>query len=184
MYAGLTLRVEELPIRLCARSTCFRREAGAAGRETRGLIRQHQFEKLEMVSLVREEEGEAEHERMIQIQSRLLHGLGIPLRALQIRANELGLSAARKVDLEAWMPGSGEWRELTSASWCTDFQAARLGIKLEDGSRPHTLNATALALGRTMAALVENAQSEDGSVILPAFLQEWGAPQRIHQIGE
>jgi seryl-tRNA synthetase len=167
-------------VRYAGFSPCFRREAGAAGRDTRGLFRVHQFDKVEMFSFVAPEESAAEHERILGIEEEILGALGIPYRVVNIAVNDLGASAAKKFDLEAWLPGQGRYRELTSCSNTTDFQARRLDIRMRpEGGRPevlHTLNGTAVAIGRTIIALLENGQREDGSVALPEVLVPYGAP--------
>jgi seryl-tRNA synthetase len=170
----------DLPVRYAGFSTCFRREAGAAGKDTRGIFRVHQFDKVEMFSFVRPEEGVAEHERLLAIEESILSELGIPYRVVAIAVDDLGASAAKKYDCEAWLPGQGRYRELTSTSNTTDYQARRLGIRFRpaDG-RPehvHTLNGTAVAVGRTIIALLENGQRDDGSVALPEVLVPYGAP--------
>ena len=169
-----------LPCRYAGFSTCFRREAGAAGKDTRGIFRVHQFDKVEMFSFVRPEESETEHERLLAIEESILQELDIPYRVVAIAAGDLGASAAKKYDCEAWLPGQGRYRELTSCSNTTDYQARRLDIRYrpEEG-RPahlHTLNGTAVAVGRTIIALLENGQREDGSVLLPDALRPFGAP--------
>jgi seryl-tRNA synthetase len=171
----------DLPARYAGFSTCFRREAGAAGKDTRGIFRVHQFDKVEMFSFVEPSEGPAEHERLLAIEEWILTQLDIPFRVVAIAVNDLGASAAKKYDCEAWLPGQGRYRELTSTSNTTDYQARRLGIRYRpaDG-RPehvHTLNGTAVAVGRTIIALLENGQQEDGSVRFPAPLVAAGAPE-------
>jgi len=170
----------DLPARYAGFSTCFRREAGAAGKDTRGIFRVHQFDKVEMFSFVQPSEGEAEHERLLAIEESILTELGIPYRVVAIAVDDLGASAAKKYDCEAWLPGQGRYRELTSTSNTTDYQARRLGIRYRPGEgRPehvHTLNGTAVAVGRTIIALLENGQREDGSVALPEALVGCGAP--------
>jgi seryl-tRNA synthetase len=175
------LAADELPLRYAGFSTCFRREAGAAGKDTRGIFRVHQFDKVEMFSFVEPAEGPAEHERLLAVEESILTELEIPYRVVAIAVNDLGASAAKKYDCEAWLPGQGRYRELTSTSNTTDFQARRLGIRFRPGEgRPehvHTLNGTAVAVGRTMIALLENGQLQDGSVRLPAALVASGAPE-------
>jgi seryl-tRNA synthetase len=176
-----------LPLRYAGFSTCFRREAGAAGKDTRGIFRVHQFDKVEMFSFVEPAEGLAEHERLLEIEESILRELEIPYRVVAIAVNELGASAAKKYDCEAWLPGQARYRELTSCSNTTDYQARRLGIRYRpaDG-RPehvHTLNGTAVAVGRTIIALLENGQREDGSVRLPAPLVGFGAPEILPPAG-
>jgi seryl-tRNA synthetase len=171
----------DLPLRYAGFSSCFRREAGAAGKDTRGIFRVHQFDKVEMFSFVEPAEGPAEHERLLAIEESILSELEIPYRVVAIAVNDLGASAAKKYDCEAWLPGQGRYRELTSTSNTTDFQARRLGIRYRPGeARPehvHTLNGTAVAVGRTIIALLENGQLEDGSVRLPPALVRFGAPE-------
>jgi seryl-tRNA synthetase len=171
----------DLPRRYAGFSTCFRREAGAAGKDTRGIFRVHQFDKVEMFSFVEPSEGPAEHERLLAIEESILTELGIPYRVVAIAVDDLGASAAKKYDCEAWLPGQGRYRELTSTSNTTDYQARRLGIRYRPGEgRPehvHTLNGTAVAVGRTIIALLENGQQDDGSVRLPAPLVAFGAPE-------
>jgi len=179
----------DLPARYAGFSTCFRREAGAAGKDTRGIFRVHQFDKVEMFSFVRPSEGLAEHERLLSIEESILGELGIPYRVVAIAVDDLGASAAMKYDCEAWLPGQGRYRELTSTSNTTDYQARRLGIRYRpgDGGRPelvHTLNGTAVAVGRTIIALLENGQREDGSVALPEALVGFGAPAVLPPAGE
>ena len=169
----------ELPLRYAGFSTCFRREAGAAGKDTRGIFRVHQFDKVEMFAFVRPEDSEAEHERLLSIEESLLQALDIPYRVVNIAVDDLGASAAKKYDLEAWLPGQERFRELTSCSNTTDFQARRLGARLRPaegkGARPlHTLNGTAVAVGRTIIAIVEN-----HGLDVPEVLQRYGAPARL-----
>jgi seryl-tRNA synthetase len=172
---------EELPLRYAGFSTCFRREAGAAGKDTRGIFRVHQFDKVEMFCFVAPEDAAAEHERLLGIEESILQELQIPYRVVAIAVGELGASAAKKYDCEAWLPGQGRFRELTSCSNTTDYQARRLDIRYRaaDGKPAHvdTLNGTAVAVGRTIIALLENGQREDGSVVLPAPLVAAGAPR-------
>jgi seryl-tRNA synthetase len=181
LHAGEIL--DDVPRRYAGFSTCFRREAGAAGKDTRGIFRVHQFDKVEMFSFVAPEESEAEHERLLAIEEDLFAALEIPYRVVAIAVNDLGASAAKKYDIEAWLPGQDRFRELTSASNTTDFQARRLDIRHRpDGGRPqtlHTLNGTAIAVGRTIIALLENGQREDGSVGMPAALVDYGAPAEL-----
>jgi seryl-tRNA synthetase len=171
---------DELPLRYAGFSTCFRREAGAAGKDTRGIFRVHQFDKVEMFSFVAPEESGAEHERLLAIEESILQELEIPYRVVAIAIGDLGASAAKKYDCEAWLPGQGRYRELTSCSNTTDYQARRLDIRYRaaDGKPAHvqTLNGTAVAVGRTIIALLENGQRDDGSVVLPAPLVRFGAP--------
>jgi len=179
LHDGELLQAEQLPLRYAGFSPCFRREAGAAGKDTRGIFRVHQFDKVEMFSFVAPEESPAEHERILAIEEQILGELGLPYRVLNIAVGELGNSAAKKYDCEAWLPSQGRYRELTSCSNTTDYQARRLNIRVRGEKRtrtPHTLNGTAVAVGRTIVALLENGQREDGSVVLPACLTPYGAP--------
>jgi seryl-tRNA synthetase len=175
---------ERLPIRYAGISTCFRREVGAAGKDTRGIFRVHQFDKVEMFSFVHPDESESEHERILAIEEEILKALEIPYRVVDIPVGDLGSPAARKFDCEAWIPSQERYRELTSCSNTTDYQARRLGARFRASadSAPevlHTLNGTAIAVGRTLIALIENGQQEDGSVQLPQALVEAGAPEVI-----
>jgi seryl-tRNA synthetase len=182
--AGEILAADDLPRRCCGISTCFRREAGAAGKDTRGIFRVHQFDKVEMFSFVEPAESRAEHERLLAIQEGILGALELPYRVVDIPIGELGAPAARKFDCEGWIPSQGRYRELTSCSNTTDYQARRLDCRYrpEPGAGPvhvHTLNGTAVAVGRTLIALLENHQREDRSVALPRALVDAGAPAAI-----
>ena len=184
LHADEILDAGDLPRRYAGISTCFRREAGAAGKDTRGIFRVHQFDKVEMFSFVRPEESGAEHERILAIEERILGALEIPYRVVDIALGDLGAPAARKFDCEAWIPSQGRYRELTSCSNTTDYQARRLGARFrpEPEAAPevlHTLNGTAVAVSRTLIALIENGQRADGSVALPAALVDAGAPAVI-----
>jgi seryl-tRNA synthetase len=182
LHAGEILAAAELPQRYAGFSPCFRREAGAAGKDTQGMFRVHQFEKVEMFAFVDPAESQAEHERLLSIEEEILQALGIPYRVVNIAVTDLGASASKKYDLEAWLPGQERFRELTSCSNTTDFQSRRLDIRFRpaEGEPPrhvHTLNGTAVAVGRTIIAIVENHQREDGSIEIPALLHPFGAPQ-------
>jgi len=184
LHAEQILAAGELPRRYAGFSPCFRREAGAAGKDTQGLFRVHQFDKVEMFSFVEPEQSQAEHERLLSIEEEILQALGIPYRVVNIAVTDLGSSAAKKYDLEAWLPGQERFRELTSCSNTTDFQARRLDVRYRPAEgeavrHVHTLNGTAVAVGRTIIAIVENHQREDGSVEIPAVLHEFGAPLRL-----
>jgi seryl-tRNA synthetase len=183
MHAGEILDGAGLPKRYAGFSPCFRREAGAAGRDTRGIFRVHQFDKVEMFAFVEPDASQDEHERLLGIEEEILSELGLAYRVVNIAVNDLGASAAKKYDLEAWLPGQGRYRELTSCSNTTDYQARRLEIRYRpDGGKPaalHTLNGTAVAVGRTIVALLETGQQEDGSVVLPEILAPFGAPARL-----
>jgi len=180
LHAGEILDV--VPQRYAGFSSCFRREAGAAGRDTRGIFRVHQFDKVEMFSFVAPEDSLEEHRRLLAIEEEILTELKVPYRVVDIAIDDLGASAARKFDCEAWMPGQGRYREVTSTSNTTDYQARRLDIRLRSESgKPviaHTLNGTAVTW-RHMIALLENGQREDGSVELPACLTAYGAPSAL-----
>jgi seryl-tRNA synthetase len=176
------LDVEALPLRYAGISSCFRREAGAAGKDTRGMLRVHQFDKVEMFSFCHPDNSAQEHQVILSMQERILQALEIPYRVVDIAVGDLGASAARKFDCEAWMPGQGKYREVTSGSNCTDYQARRLRCRFKSGKATepvHTLNGTAIALGRTMIAILENHQRQDGSVTIPAVLVAHGAPAEI-----
>jgi len=183
LHAGEILDAADLPLRYAGFSPCFRREAGAAGKDTRGIFRVHQFDKVEMFSFVEPDKGAEEHERLLAIEEEILAALQIPYRVVNIAVNDLGASAAKKYDCEAWLPGQGRYRELTSTSNTTDFQARRLEIRMRrEGAKPeilHTLNGTAVAVGRTIVALLENGQRDDGSVRLPEVLVPYGAPPEL-----
>ena len=184
LHADQILDAGSLPLRYCAFSTCFRREAGAAGRDTRGIFRVHQFDKVEMFSFVEPEISREEHERLLAIEERILTELEIPYRVVNVAVGDLGDPAAKKYDCEAWIPSQGRYRELTSCSNTTDYQARRLGARYRpaEGEAPqpvHTLNGTACAVGRTIIALMENRQESDGSFTLPKTLHPYGSPERI-----
>jgi seryl-tRNA synthetase len=177
----------ELPLKLCGISHCFRTEAGAHGRATRGLYRVHQFTKVEMFAFTMPEESEAMHEVLLDLECKLFDGLEIPYRVIDTPTGDLGGPAYRKFDLEAWMPGrgtAGEWGEVTSTSNCTDYQSRRLGIRFKKAGEKgttfaHTLNGTAIAISRGIVALLENHQQADGSVKIPAPLVPWMGKDRI-----
>jgi seryl-tRNA synthetase len=184
LHADEILEAERLPIRYAGFSTCFRREAGAAGRDTRGVFRVHQFDKVEMFSFVEPSLSEEEHERLLATEERILGELEIPYRVVNVAAGDLGASAAKKYDCEAWIPSQGRFREVTSCSNTTDYQARRLSCRYrpadgESAQTVHTLNGTAVAVGRTMIALMENRQERDGGFTVPNTLHPFGAPARI-----
>jgi seryl-tRNA synthetase len=170
LHAGEAI---EPPLRYAGVSPCFRREAGAAGRDTRGIFRVHQFDKVEMFCFVAPDTAADEHERLLGIEERILQALDIPYRVVNIAVDDLGASAAKKYDCEAWMPGQGAYREVTSTSNTTDFQARRLGVRLAGGGYAATLNGTAVTW-RHLIAILEN---HGGAV--PGVLREWGAPERV-----
>jgi len=172
----------ELPLRYTGYSTCFRREAGAAGKDTRGIFRVHQFDKVEMFSYTRPEDSAEEHEHLLAVEEELVAELGIPYRVMDIAAGDLGPSAAKKYDIEAWFPGQGRYREITSCSNTTDYQARRLQIRYRSEQRQgpelvHTLNGTAMT-ARSLIAIIENFQDEGGQIAVPTVLEEFGAPRR------
>lgn len=178
LYADVTLDMADLPLKLAGVSHCFRTEAGAHGRASRGLYRVHQFSKVEMFAFTTAELSDEMHLHLLEIEKQIFDGLGIPFRVVENATGDLGAAAYRKFDLEAWMPGrgrSGEWGEVTSASNCTDYQARRLGIRYRDASGKkafaHTLNGTAIATSRALIAIMENYQRADGSIALPDALR-------------
>jgi seryl-tRNA synthetase len=183
-HGGETLADAELPLRYAGFSTNFRREAGAAGKDTRGMFRVHQFDKVEMFVLTRPEESQATHRDLLALEEELVEELGLAYRVVDVAAGDLGASAARKFDVEAWFPGQGRYREVTSTSNTTDFQAhARrldIGFRREGGKREpvHTLNGTAVT-ARALLAVMETFQDEDGSIAVPECLVEAGAPARL-----
>ena len=173
--------LDGLPLRYVAFSTCFRREAGAAGKDTRGMFRVHQFDKVEMFVFCEPERSRDEHERLLEIEEELVNELELPYRVLNIAAGDLGASAVKKYDIEAWFPGQSRYREITSTSNTTDYQSRRLGIRFRRDGRlehVHTLNGTAVT-ARALIAILENFQDADGSVVVPAPLQDFGAPARL-----
>lgn len=179
------LDAADLPIRLTALTPCFRSEAGAAGRDTRGLIRQHQFEKVELVSITTPEASAAEHERMVTGAEAILQGLNLPYRKMLLCAGDMGGTARKTYDLEVWLPGQNAYREISSCSNCGDYQARRMDARYrpegEKGTRfVHTLNGSGLAVGRTLVAIIENYQQADGSVTVPdALLPYMGGVSRL-----
>jgi seryl-tRNA synthetase len=183
LHAGEIVSAEALPLRYAGFSSCFRREAGTAGRDTRGIFRVHQFDKVEMFSFVAPDQALSEHARILAIEESIMQELEIPYRVVAIAVDDLGAPAAMKYDLEAWLPGQQRYRELTSCSNTTDFQARRMDVRYRpvDGRPAHvaTLNGTAVAVGRTIVALLENGQRDDGSVGLPPALVAAGAPAEL-----
>ncbi|WP_286005846.1 serine--tRNA ligase [Campylobacter avium] len=177
LYADEILMPELLPIKMTCYSACFRQEAGSAGRDTRGIIRQHQFEKVELVSITKPEQSEAVLEEMVACASDLLTSLGLAHRHLMLCTGDLGFSAAKTIDLEVWLPGQNKYREISSVSNCRDFQARRAKIRYkdEDGKNKlvHTLNGSSLAVGRTLVAIMENYQEKDGSISIPDVLRKY-----------
>jgi seryl-tRNA synthetase len=168
----------ELPLRFTALTPCFRSEAGAAGRDTRGFIRQHQFEKVELVSIATPDTSDAEHERMTAAAEEVLKRLGLPFRRMLLCAGDMGATARKTYDLEVWLPGQNAYREISSCSTCGEYQARRMNARYrpegEKGTRfVHTLNGSALAVGRTLVAVLENYQQADGGVAIPEALQPY-----------
>ena len=185
MHAGEILDDDSLPLRYAGYSTCFRREAGAAGQDTRGMFRVHQFDKVEMFVFTRPEHSREEHERLLEIEEELVQELDLPYRVVNIAAGDLGASATKKYDIEAWFPGQQRYREITSTSNTTDFQARRLDIRFRRDGKPehvHTLNGTAVT-ARAMIAVMENFQDEGGSIAVPEPLWELGAPRQLGRVG-
>lgn len=184
LHDGDILDAEDLPLRYAGISPCFRREAGTAGKDTLGIFRVHQFEKVEMFVFCDPAKSKEEHERILGIEESIMQDLGLPYRVVNIAVDDLGSSAAKKYDIEAWLPSQQSYRELTSCSNTTDYQARRLGIRIRSASgsglqTAHTLNGTATALGRTIIAILENHQNEDGTVSVPKVLTEFGAPTTV-----
>jgi seryl-tRNA synthetase len=176
--ADTILEESALPLRFTARTPCFRSEAGAAGRDTRGMIRQHQFIKVEMVSITRPEDSPAEHERMTRCAETVLQRLELPYRVVSLCTGDLGFSAVKTYDVEVWLPGQGAYREISSCSDCGPFQARRMKARYRpaDGKgtrHVHTLNGSGLAVGRTLIAVMENYQQEDGSIVIPDALRPY-----------
>ncbi|EFH10590.1 serine--tRNA ligase [Pseudoroseomonas cervicalis] len=182
LVAGELLAEQALPLRYTALSPCFRSEAGSAGRDTRGMLRQHQFTKVEMVAITRAEDSAAEHERMTRCAERVLTELGLVWRRVLLCAGDTGFSAARTYDLEVWLPGQGAWREISSCSNCRDFQARRMNARYRPEAAPgtkaapaylHTLNGSGIAVGRALIAVMETHQQADGSIRVPPVLAPW-----------
>ncbi|HPJ80202.1 MAG TPA: serine--tRNA ligase [Candidatus Portnoybacteria bacterium] len=181
MYADEVFEEKDLPKRYVAFSTCFRREAGSYGKDTKGILRVHQFDKVEMFIFSKPKDSQREHELILSIEEKLMKELKIPYRVVGICTGDLGDSAAKRYDIEAWMPGQDEYRETHSTSNCTDFQARRLNIKYKSKNQishvkteyVHTLNGTAFAIGRTLIAIIENYQQKDGSIKVPKILRKY-----------
>ncbi|EPM5673003.1 serine--tRNA ligase [Campylobacter jejuni] len=177
LYSGEILASETLPIKMTCYSACFRKEAGSAGRDTRGIIRQHQFEKVELVSITKPEQSDSVFNEMLECASDLLSSLGLAHRHLMLCTGDLGFSAAKTVDLEVWLPGQNKYREISSVSNCRDFQARRAKIryKNEQGENElvHTLNGSSLAVGRTLVAIMENYQDKEGKIHIPDVLKKY-----------
>ena len=176
MYNDEILPESSLPVLMTAYTPCFRKEAGSAGRDTRGIIRQHQFDKVEMVAISHPDKSDEVFDMMVQNASDLLSALGLPHRWVELCGGDLGFSAARTIDLEVWLPGQNRYREISSISNTRDFQARRAKIRYKDGKKNrlvHTLNGSALAVGRTLIAIMENYQNEDGSITIPEVLKKY-----------
>ena len=183
MHQDEILNINDLPKRYAGFSTCFRREAGTYGKDTRGIFRVHQFDKVEMVSITTKEKDDEEFEFLLSVEEELYKGLDIPYRVSKMCTTELGFPAAKKIDLEAWIPSQNKYREITSVSTTTDFQARRLKIKYKTDNNKaeyvHILNATGCAIGRTIIAILENYQQKDGSVAIPKVLQKYTVFNKI-----
>jgi len=177
MHAGEVLQEKDLPIRYVGFSTCFRREAGSYGKDTRGILRVHQFDKLEMVIFSKPEDSRNEHELILSIEEKLMKALKLPYQVINICTGDLGRPAAKKYDIETWLPSENKYRETHSCSNCTDFQARRLNIRYKDKNNKmqfvHTLNGTAFAIGRILIMIMENYQQKDGSIKVPKVLQKY-----------
>ena len=184
--AGEILAEKQLPIRMTALTDCYRSEAGSAGRDTRGMLRQHQFRKVEMVSIAHPDQSEAELERMTRCAETVLSMLGLPYRRMLLSSGDTGFAAARTHDLEVWLPGQGAWREISSCSNCRDFQARRMNARFRGGAdgktvaHVHTLNGSGVAVGRALIAVMENHQQADGSIAIPEVLRPYmGGMERM-----
>ncbi|WP_457594179.1 serine--tRNA ligase [Hydrogenimonas sp.] len=176
LFRDEILKKEDLPLRLTSYTPCFRKEAGSAGRDTRGMIRQHQFDKVELVCITTPERSDALFDEMVACASDLLKSLGLPHRKMLLCAGDMGFSAAKTVDLEVWLPGQGKYREISSISNTRDFQARRAKIRYKEEKKNlpvHTLNGSSLAVGRTLIAIMENYQQEDGSILVPEALRAY-----------
>lgn len=176
LYQDEIIPLDQLPLKMTAFTQCFRKEAGAAGRDTRGIIRQHQFPKVELVAIASPEQSDTIFEEMVACASDMLEALGLPFRQMQLCTGDMGFSAARTIDLEVWLPGQGCYREISSISNTRDFQARRAKIRFKDAKKNslvHTLNGSALAVGRTIVAIMENYQNEDGSIEVPEVLKAY-----------
>jgi seryl-tRNA synthetase len=188
MYWNEVLKQDDMPIKMAGISTCFRKEAGAHGKDTRGIFRTHQFNKIEQFIFCKPEESAKLHEELLENAEMLLQKLGLAYRVVNVCTGDIGAVAAKKYDIEAWMPAQGDYREVVSCSNCTDYQARRLGVRyrIKEGAPPigpvHTLNSTAIATGRTMVALLENNQNEDGTINIPEALRKYmGNREKIYK---
>jgi seryl-tRNA synthetase len=185
MHMDEVLAVEKLPMRYAGYSTCFRREAGTYGKDTRGIIRVHQFDKVEMFSFCHPDQAKEEHQRLLQWEKEFLNAMEIPYRVIDVASGDLGSSANRKFDIEAWIPTQDAYREVTSTSNCTEFQARRLNIRFKDADATKavaTLNGTLVAIPRMVVAILENHQNADGTVNVPAALQPFLGTKRFELV--
>ena len=186
MHAGEIFEEKDLPRRYAGFSTCFRRESGSYGKDTKGILRVHQFDKVEMFSYSTKENSVKEHDFLLSMEEKLMQALEIPYQVLKICTGDLGRPAARKFDIEAWIPSENRYRETHSTSNCTDFQSRRLNERYrnKDGKLEyvHTLNGTAFAIGRTLIAIMENYQQKDGSIKVPKVLQKYVNFKEIKQV--
>ncbi|MEN9221414.1 MAG: serine--tRNA ligase [Thermostichus sp. BF3_bins_97] len=188
LYRDEVIPAEQLPFHFCAHTPCFRREAGSYGRDTKGLIRLHQFQKVEMVKVTHPDQSEAEHEKLVQDAEAILQMLELPYRVVELCTGDLGFSAARCFDLEVWFPSQNQYREISSCSNCWDFQARRANLRCKETGQKgtqfvHTLNGSGLAVGRSLAALLENHQQPDGSIRIPKALQPFLSPRFLSEDG-
>lgn len=184
LAADQIYKADQLPLKYAAQTPCFRREAGSAGQDTRGMIRQHQFEKVELVHIVRSEDAEAQHEELISNAEKILQKLDLSYRTIVLCTGDMGFSACKTYDVEVWMPGQGTYREISSCSNCGDFQARRMKARVRnpETGKPelvHTLNGSGLAVGRTLIAVLENYQQQDGSIQIPEALQPYMGGQEV-----
>jgi seryl-tRNA synthetase len=183
LYRDETLPEEQLPVSVCAWTACFRAEAGAAGKDTRGIMRQHEFHKVELFKFTKPEQSYEEHEKLVRDAEAVLQGLGLHYRVMQLCTGDMGFASAKTYDIEVWLPGAGEFREISSCSNCEAFQARRSGIRYKPKTGKsefvHTLNGSGLAVGRTWLAVVENYQQADGSIVVPEALQPYMTIERI-----
>ncbi|MEO1025666.1 MAG: serine--tRNA ligase, partial [Pseudomonadota bacterium] len=189
IVSNTIIDADYLPRRYTAHTQCFRSEAGSAGKDTAGMLRQHQFEKVEMVSIVRPEKSDEEQQRMLKCAEGILERLGLAYRTVSLCTGDLGFGARRTYDIEVWLPGQNTYREISSVSTCGDFQARRMNARFRDGDgKPqfvHTLNGSGVAVGRCLIAVLENGQTEDGGVVLPQGLSAWlGGKTRITPEGD
>ncbi len=189
IVADMITPIEELPLRMTALTPCFRAEAGAAGRDTRGMIRQHQFYKVELVSVTAPDKSVEEHERMLWAAQNILKKLELPFRIMTLCTGDMGFASQKTYDMEVWLPGQNQYREISSCSNCGDFQARRMNARTrlagsKDTSFVHTLNGSGLAVGRALVAVMENYQQADGSIAIPAVLQPYMGGQKVIEISK